>query len=426
MNDPIPRSARIKSIQRKALILLVISGSVSTIDRAALSVANPLIRRDLGLSIEQMGLLLSAFLGAYALSQLPLGAVIDRFGPRRLLSCALGLWSLAQLAGGFVTGATSFFIARMFLGVGEAPQFPTAGRVVRDWFAVRDRVFATGIFSCASTLGTGLAAPLLTGMMLNFGWRWMFVIMGVIGITVAIIWGAIYRDPADVPLTEAENAYRLDGVEPGRSTKIGFREWGKLFRHATTWGLLLGFFGVIYVNWFFNAWLPGYLEIERHMSVTKTGWTAAIPYSFAVIGALSAGFLVDWMTRQGFSPINARKIPFCVNMVVETAFIVIAAYAPSDTLAIICLSGAMFCGAAATTYAWALVTTVGPASCTGTLGSLQTFGGYVGGACAPIVTGYLVQTTGSFLSAMFMSAAMALFAMAAYVLLVRRPIVIQP
>jgi MFS family permease len=419
-------SPRVKKIQRAALTMLVISGAVSTIDRAALAVANPLVRHDLGLSIAQMGLLLSAFLWAYAFAQLPIGALIDRFGPRRLLAWGLTLWSSAQLLCGLVTGTWQFFAARMLLGVGEAPQFPTAGRVVRDWFAVRDRGLATGIFACASTLGTGLAAPLLTGLMLTFGWRWMFVIMGALGLLVAAAWYAFYREPAQIDLTADENRYRSDGEQAGEIRQITLTEWGGLFRSRTTWGLLLGFFGVIYVNWLFNAWLPGYLEIERHMSVAHTGWAAAIPYTFAVLGALSAGWLVDLLARRGMSAIASRKIPLCTVMLVETAFVIIAALVPSNTIAIAALSGALFCGAAATTYAWALVTVVGPANCTGSLGSLQNFGGYLGGSLAPVFTGLVVQSTGSFVPALFMGAAMALFAGFAYFFLIRGPIVLAP
>jgi sugar phosphate permease len=152
VTEKIPTTPRVRKIQRAALTLLVISGAINTMDRAALAVANPLVRQDLGLSIAQMGALPSAFLWAYAFSQLPVGALIDRLGPRKLLAWGLTLWSGAQLLCGFVTSTTQFFFARMLLGVGEAPQFPTAGRVVRDWFAVRDRGLATGIFTCASTL----------------------------------------------------------------------------------------------------------------------------------------------------------------------------------------------------------------------------------------------------------------------------------
>src|ERR1700761_2092863 len=211
-------TSRLKTIQRIALALLVVAGVINYIDRATLAVANPLIRQDLGLSIADMGYLLSAFLWAYAFAQLPTGAMVDKLGPRILLTLGLSLWSFAQLLGGLVQGFGQFFGARVLLGIGEAPQFPTCARVVRDWFNQRDRGLATGIFNCASSLGTAIAVPLLTFLMLTFGWRAMFMLMGVAGLVVAAVWYVVYRDPADVDLTAEEIAYRTEGDPPGQRT----------------------------------------------------------------------------------------------------------------------------------------------------------------------------------------------------------------
>src|SRR6201995_5376117 len=213
-------TSRLKTIQRVAVALLVVAGVVNYIDRATLAVANPLIRDELGLSIADMGYLLSAFLWAYAFAQLPTGAMVDRLGPRILLTMGLSLWSLAQLLGGLVQGFGQFCGARILLGIGEAPQFPTGARVVRDWFNQRDRGLGTGIFNCASSLGTAIAVPLLTYLMLSFGWRAMFMIMGVAGLIVAMFWYLLYRNPTEVALTAEENAYRTQGDPPGRRTKV--------------------------------------------------------------------------------------------------------------------------------------------------------------------------------------------------------------
>ena len=158
MSEAMKATPRVKSIQRMALAMLVVAGVINYVDRATLAVANPLIRQDLGLSIADMGYLLSAFLWAYAFAQLPTGAMVDKLWPRVLLTCGLALWSFAQFLGGLVQSFGQFFAARLLLGVGEAPQFPTCARVVRDWFNPRDRGLATGIFNCASSLGTAIAA----------------------------------------------------------------------------------------------------------------------------------------------------------------------------------------------------------------------------------------------------------------------------
>src|ERR1700728_2371850 len=160
MLEALKATPRVRSIQRAALAMLVLAGVINYIDRATLAVANLLIRQDLGLSIADMGYLLSAFLWAYAFSQLPTGAMVDKLGPRLLLTCGLALWSLAQFLGGLVQGFGQFFGARVLLGVGEAPQFPTGARVVRDWFNQRDRGLATGGVNCAFSPCSAISRPL--------------------------------------------------------------------------------------------------------------------------------------------------------------------------------------------------------------------------------------------------------------------------
>src|SRR4051812_41220744 len=138
------------------------------------TVGTTLIQDELGIPVAKMGLLLSAFLWAYAVAQLPVGGLIDRFGPRKLLGLGLLSWSVAQAAGGFVTNFGGFLAARFALGVGEAPLFPGGARVVRDWFGIRERGFATGLCQSASSLGNFIAVPLLTFLMLRASLKRVF------------------------------------------------------------------------------------------------------------------------------------------------------------------------------------------------------------------------------------------------------------
>jgi sugar phosphate permease len=413
---------RVKSVQRVALALLVVAGVVNYIDRATLAVANPLIREELGLSIADMGYLLSAFLWAYAFSQLPTGAMVDRLGPRILLTMGLSLWSLAQLLGGLVQNFGQFFGARVLLGVGEAPQFPTGARVVRDWFNQRDRGLATGVFNCASSLGTAIAAPLLTYLMLSFGWRVMFVVMGVAGLIVAALWGVLYRNPDEVALTPQENTYRTQGDPPGQRTKVTFREWKLLFRFRTTWGMIFGYFGCIYLTWIYTAWLPGYLEIERHMSVKYTGWAAAIPFAWGVVGGVLGGYIADILVRRGVEPLRSRRYPAAIALLGTAICTVAAAYVSSNALAITFISISLFLVYMTSTCAWALSSVAVPTNCTASIGAVQNFGGYLGGALAPTVTGLIVQNTGSFVPALVVGSLIGAVSAGCYLFVVDQPI----
>ena len=411
--------ASIRRKQRTALIMLVIAGTLNYLDRSTLSIANPLIRQELGLSIADMGLLLSAFLWAYAFAQLPGGALVDRLGPHRLLAAGLSLWSIAQAVAGFVTSFWQFSIARVFLGLGEAPMFSSAVRVVRDWYNVRDRGLPTGIWNCTSSLGPAIAPPILTALMIGFGWRWMFVTMGVVGVVVAAAWFLLYRDPTEAHFTDEERHYLTEGEEDRTYTSITLAEWLALFRFRTTWGLVIGFFGIVYMGWLYLAWLPGYLEIQRHMSIPKTGIVAAIPFAFGVVGSIGGGWIADWLMRRGVSPVNSRKIPVIIGLLGMVVFTVVAAETPSDTLAVASIAAALMFGATASGMSWALASVAAPASCTASLGAIQNFGGYLGGALAPTVTGFIVQATGSFVPALLVSAIIGLVSAMAYLLVIR-------
>ncbi|MCJ2013002.1 MFS transporter [Methylobacterium sp. J-076] len=415
-------SPRLKRIQIVSLVLLVSAGVLNYVDRATLAVANPLIREELGLSLGDMGLLLSAFLWAYAFSQLPAGALADRFGPRLTLTVGLSLWSLGQMLGGAVNGFTQFFAARIALGIGEAPHFPTCARATRDWFNIRQRGSATGIWNCASSLGSFIALPLLTGLMLIFGWRAMFVIMGGVGLVLAAVFYGVFRNPPEVELTADERAFLREGDTAGASAPVTLEDWKRLFRFRTTWGMIVGYFGSIYVTWLYTAWLPGYLEIERHFTIAKTGWVAAIPFAFGVAGGIFGGVVVDLLARRGLSPIVSRKLPMAGSLSLTALFTLIAAWTPSDTVAIACISLSLFLVYLSTSAAWAMASVAAPANCTASIGSMQNFGGYVGGALAPTVTGYIVQNTGHFGPALVTASVIALVAAAGYWTLIQEPI----
>ena len=413
---------RIRRFRTISLVLLVVCGTINYLDRGALSVANPAIRADLGVSIGQMGLLLSAFAWSYALVQLPVGGLVDRAGPRILLGIGMTLWSLAQAAGGLVTSFGQFIWARIFLGIGEAPQYPTSARVVSNWYAMRDRGVPTGVFNAASPLGTALAPPLLTLLMLAFNWRWMFIAMGIVGLFGAAIWALIYRDPDAVGLSADERAYLADGMEKETPVKTTFAEWRSLFAYRTTWGMILGFFGSVYLNWVFLTWLPGYLEIERHMSTFGTGFAAAIPFFCGFLGCLIAGWFSDLLTRHGTSPVRSRKTPVVVAMVGMALFTVPAALVTSNVVALACISVVVFLANAASACSWALATAVAPANRVASLGAVQNFGGFLGGALAPVLTGAIAQATHSFIPALLTGAAIAFISAMIYLFVVRDPI----
>ena len=421
MNSP-NASARIRGFQRVAVGMLLLTGAINYIDRVALSIANPLVRADLHLSIGEMGVLLSVFLWTYALCQLPVGGMIDRFGPRWLLGIGVIVWSLAQIAVGGVVNMGQFVWTRVFLGIGESPQFPLGARVVRNWFNVRDRGTPTGIFNSASTLGPAIAPPLLTGLMLGLGWRWMFIVIGVAGLVVGLVWFFIYRDPAARGLDAEEKHYLMDGEDSSAGQPVSFAEWRSLFGYRTTWGMILGNFGSGYMIWLYAAWLPGYLEIQRHMTIAHTGIVASIPYVAGFLGSLFGGWFCDKLMHGGFSAINSRKLPIVIGMIGMASFTVLAAITPSNSVAVLCITAAMFLGNMSGATIWALAVVAAPAKGVGSLGGMQNFGGFLGGALAPMITGFIVEATHSFVPALILAAVVGIGSALVYLVVVQRPV----
>ncbi|MEN3275484.1 MAG: hypothetical protein V7631_1274 [Massilia sp.] len=412
---------RIRRRQTLALVLLVVTGVINYLDRATLAVANEYIRADLGLSLGQMGLLLSAFSWSYALCQLPVGALVDKIGPRWLLGMGLVVWSLAQAAGGLVSTFGWFVVARIVLGIGEAPQFPAAARVVSNWFPLRARGAPTGVYNSASPLGVALAPLLLTPLIAATSWHWAFFVTGAMGLVAAVVWVALYRDPVRKELTEAERAY-LDADQSAEAVPpTSFASWRALFRYRATWGMLFGFSGSVYLNWVYLTWLPGYLRTERQMDVAYAGLAASVPFACGFAGALIAGWASDRVARNSASPLAGRRKAVVAAMLGMVAFTIPAALVESNTVAVACISIVIFLANAASACSWSLVTVVAPRSRVGSLGAIQNFGGFIGGALAPILTGFIAQTW-SFVPALLTGAGIAFLGAMAYQFLVVRSI----
>ncbi len=290
----------VRSRRKRAAVvcMLLIAAIINYMDRASLAVGNPLIRHDLGLNVAQMGILLSAFSWVYAFGQLPAGILLDRVGPRFLLGPAVFLWSGFQALAGFAGGLGPFIWARLGLGIFEAPNGPGGAKALSNWFHRRNRGLPISLVFSGGALGSLIAPPFLTWLMLGWGWRAMFIIMGMLGAAYSIVWMTFYRDPerASIP---AQDVAAITSGDIGPKHKVRPRDWGQLFRFRTTWGLIGGFFGQSYLNWLFLTWLPGYLEIAHHMSLPRAGILAAVPQLFAYIGGLMGGSLCDMLAVRG-------------------------------------------------------------------------------------------------------------------------------
>src|ERR1700761_2965405 len=341
VNMPNPRpSRRLQSIQWIAVGLITVIIALNYIDRSTLSVGNVLIRKEFGVSATAIGALQSGWSLAYAIAQIPVGFMLDRLGPRYLVGGALILWSIAQGAGGFALTYTQLLWSRIALGVTESPAYPAGVRITSDWFHIRDRGTPTGLYNAGGTIGPAIAPPILTVLMLSFGWRTMFVTMGLAGILGAIIWFVLYRNPHSTVLEADDEAYLADNR--AAATPVTSAQWAKLFTFRTSWAMIVLAFCAGYSIWMYQTWIPGYLEMQQHVSIARTGVLASIPLIAGVVGCLLGGWFSDQLCRWGVNLVDSRKLPCVGGLLVCGLFTGLTITASNATQAVLWMSLAQF------------------------------------------------------------------------------------
>jgi sugar phosphate permease len=416
------KTQRVAKIQIFAVSILSIAGVINYIDRGSLAIANTTIRADLGISATRMGVLLSMFSLAYAVSQLPAGFLLDRFGERIILGAGMFLWSATQAATGLVRGFASFMLARIGLAVGESPFVVSAVKTVHDWFDVRDRATPMGIVNSATTMGEAIAPLILTVTMLAFGWRGMFMLIGIPGMLLAIVWLAFYRDRRDISLSDHEQAYLETSGTRSKRPSISFSHWIGLFRLRTVWGLMLGFGGINYTVWLYMSWMPNYLETEHHVSVAATGLIAMIPFSCGAVGMLLSGVIADFLVRNGVPPIRSHRTLLVIGMTASGLCTLVVPYIPGPIGAAFGIGMALFFTYLAGNSGWGLVQSITPRGMVASVATIQNFGSFVCASFAPVITGWLLDRSHSFHLTMVICSMVSILGALSYLLVVKDPI----
>ncbi|GAC1342426.1 MAG: MFS transporter [Acetobacteraceae bacterium] len=414
-------SPKLRRMQWVAVVLCTLAIALNYIDRSTLAIGNLKIREEFAITAAGIGALQSAWALAFAFSQLPVGLMVDRIGSRRLLGWALVLWSAAQAAGGLLTGYMNFLLSRVFLGVFESPAFPASVRTVANFFHPKDRGRPTGLYTIGGDIGRLIGTPLLTALLLAFGWRTMFVAMGAVGLLGAVGWFALYRDPDLHKLDPADRAY-LAANKVGERSPVTIGSWRRLFEFRSMWGMILGAFCSGYAIWMYGTWLPGYLEMQHHVSIARTGLLAMIPLACSIVGSLIGGYVTDRLAHGGMDLVASRKLPAGFGYVASAAFCAGAAYASELGMALTCISASMFFLAFAQSGKWTLITAIAPQSYSASVASIQNFGSYIGGTASPLITGLVVDATGSFALALWIGAGVMIAGALLYTIVVRDPI----
>ncbi len=395
---------------------------VNYFDRVNLSVSHGALYTAFGISDVAFGYLSAAYNWSYALCQLPVGVVLDRFGVRRVQRIGIFIWSMASFAAALTTNLTGFFAARLLLGVGEAPTFPANAKAIGTWFPQNERSFATSLTDAAAKFASAIGVPLLGILLIRVGWRWSFAATGAISLLYLLLFRRVYREPEeDTELTDAERrliAERLEN-EPPAAAGPELSLWA-LLRQRKVIGLSLGFGSYNYVFYLLLTWLPSYLSAALHVDLLHSFLYTGVPWLIATATDLFiGGLLVDALVSRGWNAPLIRKIVLVVGTACGLG-ILGAAHAHNATRALAWISLSIGGLSAAAPVGWSIPALIVPRASVGRVGGIVNFVCQASGITAQIATGYIVGATHSYALAFGISAIYLLLGIAGYLVLLGR------
>jgi ACS family glucarate transporter-like MFS transporter len=385
------------------LVMIFIVTTFNYADRATLSVAAPIMRKELGFDAVTMGVAFSAFGWAYTAMQIPGGWLLDRYGARVVYGVGLLFWSVFTFLQGFVAHFASafmmLFILRFLMGIAEAPAFPANSRLTAMWFPTHERGLATAIFQSAQYFALAIFTPLMTWTVYTWSWHYVFFWTGGVGVVLALFWFRSIRDPKH---HKGVNQAELDYIQAGgglsnigdTKTKIEWYHVRTLITNRMMLGVYIGQFCLTTITWFFLTWFPTYLIEAKGMTILKVGLVAAIPAIAGCVGGMIGGTWSDWLLRRGKSLTVARKTPIILGLLFSSS-IILANYVSSDVFVIAVMSLAFFSKGVGN-LGWCIISDTSPKEIIGVSGGIFNLCGNVASIVTPLAIGYILATTGSF------------------------------
>ena len=435
VNTSIEKRTRYRFV---ALVMILSVLTLSTADRAAISVAGVGMQEALNLNKTAMGILMSAFSWAYALGQVPSGVIGDKIGSKKTIAIGVTLWSLAT----FVMGFSGWFffsfglliVLRIALGTFETPVGPCSGRIIAAWFPSSERGVAGAIFNSAQYVSLAIFTPFMGWLAFKYGWEFVYLIMGALGIIFVVLWQRLFYVPRKHPkANQAEIDYIREGgglvdldanigssdVSDSKAVKKDTFKWsdvGQLFKSRMLVGIFIAQYCVTAITWFYMTWFPNYLVTARHFSILKAGFIASIPAICGCVGGLSSGFVSDSIFKKTGSISIARKIPITIGFLLSSS-IIICNYTDSNTIVIALMSLAFF-GKGFGNLGWTVIGDTAPKKIVGITGGVFNGIGNLAGIVIPIIIGYIVDKSGSFNGALLFVGLHGIVAILSYWLIV--------
>ncbi len=382
----------IKNLRWYIAVLLCLSSELNYLDRQTLSVLADTIQRDLHLTNIDYSRITFSFLISYSVMYLVSGKVMDIIGTRRGFMIFVSGWSVANMLHGFANTAMQFRFFRFLLGAAEPANFTGGVKAVSEWFPMRERALAIGIFNAGTALGSALAVPLVSWIALTWGWRYAFVATGALGFFWLALWAIFYRLPQDhARLSDAERKLILsDRMAIEEDSQPPVSMW-KLLRMRESWGCILPRVLTDPISFFLFFWIPKYFQQERGFKLADVGLYIWIPYVALTLGNISGGAIPRFLIARGWSVNRARKSTMLVVSCLMPIFCFLVTRVANASAAIALMAAIMFGHAA-----WGNITLPAEVFPKSVVGTITGFGGALGSAVGAITQLYIGRVVQDF------------------------------
>jgi MFS family permease len=407
-------------------LMLFSLAMINYIDRVTLSFAAAPISKEFDLSPVALGYLFSSFLWTYTLFLIPAGMLVDRFGAKRVAGFGLGLWSAATAATGIAWNFPVLLATRLAMGAGEATSNPAGARVVREWIPASERGLTNAVFNSGSYAGPALCALVAGPLIAGYGWPVLFFAAGGIGLVWLLCWLVWFAPPEEASWLGEEERQKILNERGARKVDFGASApktglIGLLQKGPTLWGLALTQGCNVYSQYLFLTWMPSYLQDAKGLTIAKTGFYAAVPYAIAVVLCIVVGRISDRLLK---GDVGGGKRRYMIAFAMLLAAVILFAPWVDNVFVILGLIAISLTSVASTTSLnFALLNDLlkKPQDVGVAMGFLVV-GGNIFGLLAPIVTGYVVASTGNYDRAFIIAGVLLVVGASSILTLTRRPL----
>jgi len=377
------------SASSTVLLLLCVMYFITYVDRVNVATASGAFKTEFGLSNTQLGLVFSAFAYPYLIFQIIGGWFADRFGARWTLTVCGIVWASATILTGMAGGIVSLMMARLLLGIGEGATFPTATRAMSSWLPAHRAGFAQGITHASARLGNAITPPLVVALIVLISWRGSFVIIGIVSLTWAIVWGLYFRDdPHQHPAMGAAERAALPASRPAKAKQS--IPWRPLCRRMAP--VIFVYFCYGWTLWTFLSWIPQYMLHAFNLNLKDSAFFASAIFAAGVAGDALGGFVSDRVLRRTGNLRRARRDMVILGMVGSLLSTVPLLFVREPVLAALSLSGAFFFAEFTIGPMWAIPMDIAPRF-SGTASGLMNTGSALAAILSPMVFGVVIDAT---------------------------------